>query len=130
MTEQTNEILGQEITGPEPSAEYAHNTEIPKLFGKPMLRGNFSRIDPKTLHADKFVLFYSHPNGEMWVGDAIAWLQSLENETADLVFADPPYNIKKAVWDTFESQQANVEWSIQWIKEVRHVLKPEEMLYI
>ena len=61
MTEQTNEIEEHDNTGREPSAEYARNTVIPSLFGKPMLRGNFSEIDPDRLHPDKPVLFYSHP---------------------------------------------------------------------
>lgn len=40
----------------------------------------------------------------LWLGDAIEWLKSLDDESIDLVFANPPYNIKKAEWDTFESQ--------------------------
>jgi site-specific DNA-methyltransferase (adenine-specific) len=60
---------------------------------------------------------YTHPNGEVWLGDAIAWLQTVESESVDLVFADPPYNIKKAEWDTFESQEKYVAWSMQWIRE-------------
>jgi len=95
-----------------------------------MLRGtifdmNESQIDPNTP-----TLFYSHPHGEIWVGDAIAWLRSLETESVDMIFADPPYNIKKAAWDTFESQQAYVEWSLLWIQEAARVLKPSGTLYV
>ncbi len=75
-------------------------------------------------------LFYSHPHGEIWLGDAINWLKTLESESVDLVFADPPYNIKKAEWDTFESQQAYLKWSLKWIKEAARVLKPYGTLYI
>ena len=39
--------------------------------------------------------------GELFQYDAIEFLKSLENESVDLIFADPPYNIKKAEWDTF-----------------------------
>ena len=46
-------------------------------------------------------LFYSHPNGKLWVGDSIGWLRSLEPASVDLIFADPPYNIGKADWDEF-----------------------------
>ncbi|OGO35866.1 MAG: restriction endonuclease subunit M, partial [Chloroflexi bacterium RBG_16_56_8] len=75
-------------------------------------------------------LFYSHPNGEIWVGDAIAWLRSLPSESVDLVFADPPYNINKAEWDSFESQQEYVNWSLEWIEQAARVLKPTGTLYI
>ena len=50
--------------------------------------------------------------------------------TADLIFSDPPYNIKKAEWDTFDSQQAYVDWSLQWIEEAARVLKPDGTLYV
>jgi site-specific DNA-methyltransferase (adenine-specific) len=114
----------------EPSAEYARNREIPTFFGQQMLKGtifdiNESQIDPNTP-----TLFYSHPHGEIWVGDAIAWLRSLETESVDMIFADPPYNIKKAEWDTFESQEEYVEWSLLWIREAARVLKPSGTLYI
>lgn len=75
-------------------------------------------------------LFYTHPHGELWVGDAIVWLSTLKAESVDLVFADPPYNLKKAEWDTFESQQAYVEWSLQWIEQVARILKPSGTFYI
>ncbi len=74
--------------------------------------------------------YFTHPHGEIYVGDAVLWLKSLPDASVDLVFADPPYNIKKAEWDNFESQQAYVEWSLQWIKEAARVLKPTGTLYI
>lgn len=75
-------------------------------------------------------LFFSHPNGEIWLSDAIEWLRTLPDNSTDLVFADPPYNIKKAEWDSFESQQEYVNWSLLWIREVSRVLKPNGTLYI
>ena len=75
-------------------------------------------------------LYYEHPNGKLFLGDSIEWLKSLANDSVDLVFADPPYNIKKTEWDTFESQEAYIEWSIRWIKEAARVLKNTGSLYI
>lgn len=114
----------------EPSAEYARLTEVPTFFGKPMLKGTRVGLDPGNLSPDQPRCFYRHPNGEIWVGDAIAWLESLGSETVDLIFADPPYNIKKAEWDSFESQQAYVEWSMRWIEQAARVLKPTGTLYV
>ena len=54
----------------------------------------------------------------------------MSDESVDLVFADPPYNIKKAEWDTFESQQAYVNWSLEWIEQAARVLKSTGTLYI
>ncbi len=62
--------------------------------------------------------------------DAIEFLKSLDTESVDMVFADPPYNIKKAQWDTFESQRKYVEWCMEWIEECNRVLTPIGTLYI
>src|SRR5579884_1019605 len=114
----------------EPSASYARNVELPTFFGELMLKGTFTGIEQEGMVPDEPKLFYKHPHGSIWCGDAIAWLRSLESASVDLIFADPPYNIKKAEWDTFESQQAYVNWSLEWIEQAARVLKPTGTLYI
>ncbi len=95
------------------------------------LKGKFEDLDAGSLGDIAFPRrFYSHPNGEIWVGDAIHWLKTFKDESVDLIFADPPYNVKKAEWDTFESQEAYVNWSLEWIKEAARVLKSTGTLYI
>jgi len=69
-------------------------------------------------------------HGKLFQYDAIDFLKSLENESIDLIFADPPYNIKKAEWDTFSSQKEYVDWCMKWIKESQRVLKKTGSLYI
>lgn len=68
--------------------------------------------------------------GQLYNMDAFDFLKSLDSESVDLIFADPPYNIKKAEWDTFSSQKEYVEWSLEWIKESKRVLKKTGSLYI
>jgi site-specific DNA-methyltransferase (adenine-specific) len=88
------------------------------------------QIFPVSEGGERVQLHYEHPNGRLFVGDAIAWLRGLEDESVDLIFADPPYNIKKADWDNFESQEAYIAWSSQWITEAARVLKLAGSLYI
>jgi len=114
----------------EPSLVYARNTEIPTFFGQPMLKGEYAQLDLAHLDSQAPAVFYRHPHGELWLGDAVAWLRLLPDASVDLVFADPPYNIGKAEWDTFESQRAYVEWSLQWIEQAARVLKQAGTLYI
>jgi site-specific DNA-methyltransferase (adenine-specific) len=95
-----------------------------------MSRGTYCQIEPNTLTPDSPTLFYKHPNGKIWVGDSIVWLSSVESESVDLIFADPPYNIKKAEWDSFESQEEYVKWSMKWIEQAARILKPTGTLYI
>lgn len=80
--------------------------------------------------SEGFQLQYQHPNGQLYQGDSINWLASLDDECVDLVFADPPYNIKKADWDNFDSQEKYIEWSIKWIKQASRVLKQSGSLYV
>jgi len=47
-----------------------------------------------------------------------------------MIFADPPYNIKKADWDNFESQDEYVQFSMKWIEQASRVLKPDGTLYV
>lgn len=102
---------------------------VPSLFGDALNKGVYVKDDDEEIN-DKIKLFYRHPDGEIWNGDSIEWLKTLDNASVDLVFADPPYNIKKAEWDTFESQEKYIEWSMQWIKEASRVLKKNGSLYV
>jgi site-specific DNA-methyltransferase (adenine-specific) len=75
-------------------------------------------------------LKYCHKNGLLFTADCIEWMKKIKDGTVDLIFADPPYNIKKADWDKFESQKQYVEWSLLWIHEASRILKPTGSLYI
>lgn len=75
-------------------------------------------------------LHYAHPNGELYQGDSRAWLRSISEESADFIFADPPYNTKKAEWDSFESQEAYINWSVEWIEAAARVLKPQGSMFV
>lgn len=100
-------------------------TMQPQLFEFPM-RG---RCLPVTNDAPFFPV-YKNKDNILNEGDSIEWLKSLSSKTVDLVFADPPYNIKKADWDKFESQEKYIDWSMQWISEASRVLKTTGTLYI
>lgn len=74
--------------------------------------------------------FYTHENGSLWLDDSVEWLKSLSSNSARLIFADPPYNIKKAKWDSWNSEKQYIDWSLTWIKEAARVLQPNGTLYI
>ena len=75
-------------------------------------------------------IFFESGKGRLYNCDAIKLLKHQKTSSIDLIFADPPYNIKKAEWDTFESQKAYVQWTMKWITEAARVLKPDGSLYI
>lgn len=77
-----------------------------------------------------FSVAHGQSSGTLYQGDSLQWLQSLESESVDLAIADPPYNLKKAEWDYFSSQDEYLAWSLQWIKEISRVLREAGTLYV
>ena len=82
--------------------------------------GNKDCLDP----------YFETEFGKLFNIDAVAYMKTLKSGSVDLIFADPPYNINKAAWDTFASQKEYVEWSMSWIKEAHRVLSDRGSLYI
>ncbi len=76
------------------------------------------------------VPFFQTASGKLYQMDAVDFLRMIPTGTVHLIFADPPYNIKKAQWDTFESQKKYINWSMEWIHEAKRVLHPMGSLYI
>jgi site-specific DNA-methyltransferase (adenine-specific) len=75
-------------------------------------------------------LHYESKGGKLYLGDSVEWLKSLPPACVDLIFADPPYNVKKADWDHFESHAQYVSWSHVWIEEAVRLLKPAGTMYV
>lgn len=103
------------------------NKEFPTISGEIQLKGQKIKMD---ININLPQLFYKHPKGELWKGDSIIWLKSIPDNSIDMIFADPPYNIKKADWDTFKSQQEYIEFSMKWIEQAARILKPTGTLFI
>lgn len=81
---------------------------------------------PETVYSPTYI----RKNGVLFTENSLQWLKSLQDESVDMVFADPPYNIKKADWDKFASQEDYIKWSLEWIAEVSRILKHTGSLYI
>lgn len=95
------------------------------LFDSPI---NGVLFSPKS--NESYYPLYKQDDNILYEGNSLDWLRSLETESIDLIFADPPYNINKANWDKFESQEKYIEWSMQWIKESARILTKTGTLYI
>ena len=48
--------------------------------------------------------YFSTELGDLYIHDVIRFFRRIDSKSIDLIFADPPYNIKKAEGDTFHSQ--------------------------
>jgi site-specific DNA-methyltransferase (adenine-specific) len=65
-------------------------------------------------------------------GDALRILKRYPDNSVDLVFADPPYNLDKS-YNTYNDGREDrhyIEWCNKWLAEYVRVLKPTGSLYI
>tara|TARA_B100000131_G_scaffold75190_1_gene71648 strand:- start:206 stop:1279 length:1074 start_codon:yes stop_codon:yes gene_type:complete len=79
-------------------------------------------------------------------GDSLKELQKIPNETFDLIFADPPYNLQlkreltrpdtskvKAVndnWDKFKNFESYDKFTFNWLSECRRILKKNGTIWV
>ena len=79
-------------------------------------------------------------------GDSLKELKKIPDETFDLIFADPPYNLQlknsltrpdrsrvNAVddkWDQFESFKSYDEFTYKWLKQSNRVLKKDGSIWV
>jgi len=69
---------------------------------------------------------------EILHGDVMSFLPSMEDNSAQMVIADPPYNIGKDFGNDSDKQPMDeyLTWCDQWIKECLRVLKPNGTMFI
>ncbi|HQU07816.1 MAG: site-specific DNA-methyltransferase [Parcubacteria group bacterium 21-54-25] len=87
-------------------------------------------------HEDSFVLYNA---------DSIEFLNSLQENSIDMIFADPPYNLSnggftvhagrmvsvdKGDWDKSRGFEDDYEFHYRWIQAVHRVLKPGATLWV
>ncbi|HSG34206.1 MAG TPA: site-specific DNA-methyltransferase [Sphingomonadaceae bacterium] len=86
------------------------------------------------------------PLGQILAGDCVEAMRGLPDNSVDLVFADPPYNLQlggdlnrpdgshvDAVtddWDRFDSFTVYDNFTRDWLTEARRVLKPDGSLWV
>ncbi len=71
-------------------------------------------------------------NGQIHTGDALEILPGLEGNTVQLVIADPPYfQVLPETWDNkWHSADDYLEWTVQWVKECKRILRHDGLIYI
>lgn len=86
------------------------------------------------------------PLNEIIQGNCIDFLKTLPEKSIDLIFADPPYNLQlqnqllrpnqtvvdgvKDEWDQFFDFEAYDQFTKEWLKECRRVLKEDGAIWV
>ncbi len=69
---------------------------------------------------------------QILIGDCIEKLKLIEDNTVDVCFADPPFNLDKK-YTSYRDQlslDAYLEWCEQWLKELVRVTKPSGSILV
>ncbi len=89
--------------------------------------------------------YYTKENTNIYLGDVLDILQTIPDESIDLIFADPPYNlsnngftchagkrvsVNKGNWDKSNGLEENLKFHYDWINACRRVLKPNGTMWI
>ena len=62
--------------------------------------------------------------------DCLDFLAKVDDNSIDLLIADPPYNMDKAEWDSFDSHESFLNFSYQWLDKAIAKLKANGSLYV
>jgi len=87
----------------------------------------------KKIEAPTRPIINSVPPGilnKVYQGDYSKLLSKIPNNSIDLLCVDPPYNLKKADWDTFSSDEEFFNFTKRWIDLVTPKLKEGAAFYV
>ena len=91
-------------------------------------RPNIETVSPTTATKKNKTL----PLNKIILGDAVAELKKLPDESCDIIIIDPPYNIGKDFGNNVDKRELNeyVSWCKEWINESVRVMKPTGTMFI
>ena len=82
---------------------------------------------------NKNLKYFGNNEHRIVMGDAIKALQEIGDESVNLIFVDPPYNIGKnfnGYKDKWAKDEDYLEWCYEWIDLCIKKLTPNGSLYV
>lgn len=89
--------------------------------------------------------YFAEPGFKLYLADSLALLDKLDEESVDMIFADPPYNlsnggftchsgrrapVKKGDWDISKGIELDYAFHKEWISKCKRVLKKNGTIWI
>ena len=88
------------------------------------------RVEPTKITEDVINVVDSRILNKVFKSDYSTFLKKIPDNSIDLVCVDPPYNLRKAGWDTFSSDEEFFNFTFNWIKQVSPKLKAGGGFYV
>src|SRR3972149_5528194 len=94
---------------------------------------------------NKYRYFYNDDNFLLILGDSIKLLKEIDENSIDMIFADPPYflsnggitcmsgkmvSVDKGKWDKSNGVEENFKFNFNWLKECKRILKKDGTIWI
>lgn len=75
---------------------------------------------------------YSNFINNIILGDCLEVMKKIPDESIDVTFADPPFNLKKSYhnYNDKKSNEEYLEWCKQWLSEMVRVTKPTGSIFV
>lgn len=91
---------------------------------------NYSKIINKKINNKKNIKNKNGKINYIIKKDIIKALDEINNDSVDLIIADPPYNISIADWDKFKNEEKYLEFCFKWISKAINKLKDDGSFYL
>ena len=67
---------------------------------------------------------------QIYCMNCFEFLDIVDNNSVQLAVIDPPYNMKKADWDTFSTHEIFLDFTYRWVDKVIDKLDKNGSIYI
>lgn len=100
-----------------------HSSEISNILNVENEEKKITQMEP----------VFNSNYGKLFKGDSIKHMRSMESNTIDLIFADPPFNLGKDYESKINDKldkETYLRWTESWLKECIRLLKPGGSFFI
>lgn len=98
-----------------------------------LMKQDLARYDTKIPSHARATPALATELGELYRGDCLDLLRTLDSDCVDLVFADPPFNLNKKYKSQINdniAEHAYLDWMRTWLLECARVLRPGGSLFV
>ncbi|ELC8414213.1 TPA: DNA methyltransferase [Clostridium perfringens] len=81
----------------------------------------------------EFEVKFKTEYGKLFKGDCLEVMKGIPDESVDLIFADPPFNLNKSYEsgiNDYVSEQEYILWTEKWVLECLRILSPGGAIFI
>jgi site-specific DNA-methyltransferase (adenine-specific) len=101
-------------------------TKTTATIDEPMARARSKQID-------RLVPAFQTGLGKLYQADCVPFLKTLDPDSVDLIFADPPFNLNKQYPSQIDDniqKGAYIDWMYSWLTECVRILSPGGSLFV